>query len=139
MKKQTHDRAKTADQTPSVRLDKWLWAARFFKTRTIARDNIAAGKVQYNGAKAKPGKIVELGAKVRIPQGYDEKVVKIVALSEQRQSAPIAQTLYEETAQSLEAREQNAAARKINAFHSPRPEARPDKKQRREIIKLKHL
>lgn len=138
LKKQTQDKDKPAGQAPAIRLDKWLWAARFFKTRTIARDNIAAGKVQYNGAKAKPGKIVELGAKVRIPQGYDEKVVTIVKLSEQRQSAPIAQTLYEETAESVEAREQNAAARKINAFHSPRPEARPDKKQRREIIKLKH-
>jgi ribosome-associated heat shock protein Hsp15 len=121
-----------------VRLDKWLWAARFFKTRTIARDNISAGKVQYNGTKAKPGKIVEVGAKIRIPQGYDEKVVTIMAISEQRQSAPIAQTLYEETAESLAARQKNADARKINAFHSPRPEARPDKKQRREIIKLKH-
>lgn len=138
MKKQANDKASSETQNPAVRLDKWLWAARFFKTRTIARDNIAAGKVQYNGAKAKPGKIVELGAKVRIPQGYDEKVVTIIAIMEKRQSASIAQTLYEETAESLEAREQNAAARKINAFHSPRPEARPDKKQRREIIKLKH-
>lgn len=133
MKKQTN-----SEEAKAVRLDKWLWAARFFKTRTIARDNIAAGKVQYNGAKAKPGKIVELGATIRIPQGYDEKVVTIVAISEQRQSAPIAQTLYEETSESLEARQKNAEARKINAFHSPRPEARPDKKQRREIIKLKH-
>ena len=122
----------------AVRLDKWLWAARFFKTRTIAKDYIAAGKVQYNGAKAKPGKIVELGATIRIPQGYDEKVVTILAISEQRQSAPIAQTLYQETQESLEARQKNAEARKINAFHSPKPEARPDKKQRREIIKLKH-
>lgn len=121
-----------------VRLDKWLWAARFFKTRTLARDNINAGKVQYNGSKAKPGKIVETGALIRVPQGFDEKVVKIIALSEQRQAAPIAQTLYEETAESLEKRQDNAAARKINAFHSPKPDNRPDKKQRREIIKLKH-
>ena len=126
------------DASPSVRLDKWLWACRFFKTRTLARDNINAGKVQYNGAKAKPGKLVELGANVRVPQGYDEKVVTVKVLCEQRQAAPIAQTFYEETAASLEKREQNAAARKINGFHSPKPENRPDKKQRREIIKLKH-
>lgn len=137
-----HKNSKKSDantsQEVSVRLDKWLWAARFFKTRSIARDNINAGKVQYNGAKAKPGKIVEPGALIKVPQGFDEKIITVLRVSEQRQSAPLAQQLYEETLLSAEKRAQNAAARKLNAFHSPRPEHRPDKKQRREIIKLKH-
>lgn len=126
------------DSVKGVRLDKWLWASRFFKTRSIARDNVSAGKVQYNGAKAKPGKIVEIGAKVRVPQGFDEKIVTILVLAEQRQAAPIAQTFYEETSDSIKVRQKNADARKLNAFHSPRPQAKPDKKQRREIIKLKN-
>ncbi|BDX04601.1 ribosome-associated heat shock protein Hsp15 [Planctobacterium marinum] len=126
------------DVPVAVRLDKWLWAARFFKTRSLARDNISAGKVQYNGAKAKPGKIVEPGAVIKVPQGYDEKIITVLRVSEQRLSAPLAQQLYEETRLSAEKRAENAAARKLNAFHSPRPEQRPDKKQRREIIKLKH-
>ena len=121
----------------AVRLDKWLWAARFFKTRSVARDQVASGKVEYNGARAKPGKIVELGAMLKIPAGYDVKVVEVLALSDRRQSATIAQTLYQETQDSIAQREENAAARKANAFHSPRPDSRPDKKQRRDIIKFK--
>lgn len=122
----------------TVRLDKWLWAARFFKTRSIARDNVQAGKVTYNGQRTKPGKIVEVGARVRIPQGFDHKEVHIVAITDKRQGAPLAQQLYEETDASVAQRESNAEARKLSAFHSPRPDARPDKKQRREIIKFKH-
>ncbi|MBE1300463.1 MAG: ribosome-associated heat shock protein Hsp15 [Alteromonadaceae bacterium] len=121
----------------TVRLDKWLWAARFFKTRSIARDAVNSGKVQYNGQRAKPGKNVELEAHILIPQGYDQKLVKVLGLSEKRLSAPLAQELYEETAESVEKRQENIAARKANAFHSPRPEQKPDKKQRRELIKLK--
>ena len=128
----------TQTDTNAVRLDKWLWAARFFKTRALARDAIQSGKVQYNGQRSKPGKVVEMGATIKIPAGYDIKEVTIVQISEQRKGAPLAQLMYEESQQSIEQREKNAQARKLSSFHSPRPESRPDKKQRRQIIQFKH-
>lgn len=121
-----------------VRLDKWLWAARFFKTRSIARDMVQSGKVHYNGQRTKPGKVVEIGAMIRIPSGWDTKDVEVVELCDKRQGAAIAQTLYKETAESEAKRLENQAARKVQAFHSPKPDSRPDKKQRRQIIKIKH-
>ncbi len=123
--------------TQNVRLDKWLWAARFFKTRAIARDMVQSGKVQYNGQRAKPGKHVELGAMIKVPSGWDTREVSVLGLSEKRLSASLAQALYEETKESVTKREQNQVARKMHAFHSPKPEHRPDKKQRRQIIKFK--
>ncbi len=121
----------------AVRLDKWLWAARFYKTRSIARNMIDGGKVHYNGQRSKPSKIVEVGAIITLRQGHEEKTVEIVKLSDQRKGAPIAQTLYAETTESLQKREDNAIKRKILA-HNPSPERRPDKKQRRELIKFKN-
>lgn len=126
-----------SDETTKVRLDKWLWAARFFKTRAIARDMIQGGKVHYNGQRCKPSKSVELGATIKLSQGFDEKIVTIEKISGDRRGAPIAQTLYQETEQSIKKREENAWARKNNAFFSPSPEQRPDKKQRRELLKFK--
>lgn len=121
----------------SVRLDKWLWASRFYKTRSLARSVIQSGKVTYNGQKCKPGKVVEVGAIVKFPAGYDLKEVVIQAVSGQRQGAAIAQQLYAETDASIAQRESNQEARKLSAFHSPRPENKPDKKQRRELLKVK--
>ncbi|MEW9797724.1 ribosome-associated heat shock protein Hsp15 [Alteromonas sp. CYL-A6] len=129
---------RTDNTSQNVRLDKWLWAARFFKTRALARDMVQAGKVHYNGQRAKPGKVVEEGAMLSIPAGWDTKVVKVLAVSDKRLGAALAQGLYEETPESIEKREKNQLARKMNTFHSPHPDGRPDKKQRREIIKLKH-
>lgn len=123
--------------TLQVRLDKWLWAARFYKTRSIARNMIDGGKVHYNGQRSKPSKLVEVGAEVRLRQGSDEKTITIMKLSGTRRGAPEAQTLYQETAQSIEQREAHAQMRKLNAFHNPSPDKRPDKKQRRDIIKFK--
>lgn len=120
-----------------VRLDKWLWAARFYKTRSIARNMIDGGKVHYNGQRSKPSKIVEVGAKIRLRQGNEEKIIVIEKLSTARRGAPEAQALYHETANSLKLREQHAQMRKLNAFDSPRPDKRPDKKQRRDILKFK--
>lgn len=120
-----------------VRLDKWLWAARFYKTRTIAREMIQGGKVHYNGQRCKPSRTVDVGAVIKLAQGFDEKELTVLKLMEKRQSAPIAQTLYEESEASLEKRAQNAIARKNNSFFAPRPEHKPDKKQRRELLKLK--
>ncbi|GAC17914.1 ribosome-associated heat shock protein Hsp15 [Paraglaciecola arctica] len=128
---------KNPDKSKSIRLDKWLWAARFYKTRSMARDAVQSGKVQYNGQRSKPGKIVELGATIKVPQGYDLKEVLVVQVKEQRLGAPLAQLMYEETAASERLRASNAEARKLSIFHSPRPDHRPDKKQRRQIIQFK--
>lgn len=121
----------------SVRLDKWLWAARFYKTRALARDMVQGGKVHYNGQRTKPSKIVELGAQIRLAQGFDEKTVTVMKILDKRQAAPIAQTLYQETQASTEKREANAIARKNNSFFAPHPDKKPDKKQRRELLKMK--
>ena len=121
----------------SVRLDKWLWAARLFKTRAIARDAVQSGKVQYNTQRTKPGKIVELGANIKVPHGFDIRELVVLELSEQRRGAPIAQLMYQETQDSVQQRESNAEARKLSVFHSPKPDHRPDKKQRRQIIQFK--
>lgn len=128
----------SASHSPSVRLDKWLWAARFFKTRALAREAIQAGKVSYNGHRSKPSKAVELGALVTVPRGYDRVEVIVRQLSDQRRGAPEAQALYQETEASEKKRNENAAARKANALYNPHPQGRPDKKQRRELIKFKN-
>jgi len=125
------------NQTLTIRLDKWLWAARFYKTRAIARDMVQGGKVHYNGQRAKPSKTVELGAVLKLAQGVDEKVVTVMKLLDKRQGAPIAQTMYQESDASIEKRASNAIARKNNSFFAPHPERKPDKKQRRELLKLK--
>lgn len=128
---------KDPDERKSVRLDKWLWAARFYKTRSMARDAVQSGKVQYNGQRCKPGKIVELGASIKVPQGFDLKDLVVLQVKEQRLGSPLAQLMYEETQASEMLRASNVEARKLSAFHSPRPDHRPDKKQRRKIIQFK--
>ncbi|WKE65912.1 ribosome-associated heat shock protein Hsp15 [Gallaecimonas kandeliae] len=121
-----------------VRLDKWLWAARFFKTRSLARAQVEGGKVHYNGNRVKAAKVVELGAQIRLWAGSDEKEVVVLALSEQRGPAAKAQLLYEETAESAEKRAKNAEARRLNALYNPHPDSKPDKKQRRQLRDFKH-
>jgi ribosome-associated heat shock protein Hsp15 len=79
-----------------------------------------------------------VGAKIKIPSGYDQKIITVESINDKRQSAILAQALYSETSQSIIQREKNAQARELSAFHSPKPDSRPDKKQRREIIKFKH-
>lgn len=122
----------------NVRLDKWLWAARFYKTRSIAKEMIEGGKVHYNGQRTKPSKIVEVGAKLKLRQGSDEKTVIIQAISQQRRSASEAQYLYLETQQSIIKRENIARARKDGSLTMPHPDRRPDKKERRNLIKFKY-
>ncbi|MGY5955071.1 ribosome-associated heat shock protein Hsp15 [Kosakonia sp. BK9b] len=121
-----------------VRLDKWLWAARFYKTRAIAREMIEGGKVHYNGQRSKPSKIVELNATLTLRQGNDERTVVIKGITEQRRPANEAVTLYEETAESIEKREKMTLARKLNALTMPHPDRRPDKKERRDLMKFKY-
>ena len=84
-----------------VRLDKWLWAARFYKTRSLARSMIEGGKVDYNGVKAKPSRTVEIGALVKVLQGNIRREVEVVKISDQRGPAVVAQTLYKETEKSI--------------------------------------
>ncbi|MCE8034224.1 MAG: ribosome-associated heat shock protein Hsp15 [Halomonas sp.] len=117
----------------SVRLDKWLWAARFFKTRALAKKAIEGGKVHYNGARAKTSKNVEVGALIRVPQGWDVWEVEVVALSDQRRGAPEARELYRETAESAERRAHEAEGRRLTNQAMQHPLKRPDKKQRRDI------
>ncbi len=126
------------EEKEAVRLDKWLWAARFYKTRTLAKEMIDGGKVHYNGQRSKPNKIVEVGATLKVRQGSDEKEIVVLALSTQRRGAPEAQLLYRETEQSLANREKLVMARKMNALSMPHPDRRPDKKERRDLLKFKH-
>lgn len=121
-----------------VRLDKWLWAARFYKTRALAREMIEGGKVHYNGQRSKPSKIIELDATLTLRQGNDERTVIVKGITEQRRPATEAVALYEETAESIEKREKMAQARKLNALTMPHPDRRPDKKERRNLMKFKY-
>ncbi len=99
---------------------------------------IDGGKVHYNGQRSKPGKIVELGAMIKVRQGNDERIIEVLEISNQRKGAPEAQLLYRETVESLEQREKMAMARKMNALTMPHPDRRPDKKERRTLLKFKH-
>ncbi|MDT3253426.1 ribosome-associated heat shock protein Hsp15 [Serratia sp. root2] len=121
----------------AVRLDKWLWAARFYKTRALARDMIDGGKVHYNGQRGKPSKIVEINAEIKLRQGNEERTVIVLALTGQRRGADEAQQMYQETEASIVNREKMAIARKMNALTMPHPDRRPDKKERRDLIKFK--
>lgn len=126
------------DSAPSAtRLDKWLWAARFYKTRAIAKQMIDGGKVFYNGQRTKSGKAVNIGDTIKVRQGFDEKEVTIIALADKRRDATFAQTLYQETDASAETREKNTLMRKQGAFFSPATDTKPDKKQRRQIRQFK--
>lgn len=126
------------EEQEAYRLDKWLWAARFYKTRTLAREMVDGGKVHYNGQRAKPSKEVEIGAMIKLRQGNEEKEIEVLGLSNQRKAAPIAQQLYCETEESIKKREQIAWARKANALSMPNPERRPNKKERRDLLKFKY-
>lgn len=119
-----------------VRVDKWLWAARFFKTRSLAKTAIEGGKVLLAGQKVKVSREVAPGDMLRIRQGWDEREVKVIATSEQRRAAPIAQTLYEETEASIERRARAAEARKA-AGTLARPSQRPGKHERKALERLR--
>ena len=120
-----------------LRLDKWLWAARFFKTRSLAKAAIEGGKVQLDGQRVKVSREISVGDSLHIRQGWDRKIVVVRALSDQRRGAPEAQQLYEETAESIAKREEEAATRKAAGGMIDRPAQRPTKKQRRQIHRFK--
>lgn len=133
----TKNHENDAQGNVSTRLDKWLWAARFYKTRAIAKQMIDGGKVFYNGQRSKSGKAVVLGDRITIRQGFEEKHVIVVALADRRRDATFAQTLYKETTESIETREKNNLARQQGILLSPASDTKPDKKQRRQIRHLK--
>ena len=120
-----------------LRLDKWLWAARFFKTRSLAKAAIEGGRVQLDGQRVKVSREISVGDSLHIRHGWDRKIVVVRALSDQRRGAPEAQQLYEETAESIAKREEEAATRKAAGGMIDRPAQRPTKKQRRQIHRFK--
>ena len=120
----------------SVRIDKWLWAARFFKTRAKAKVAIDGGKVHINGQRTKPSKEVTVGDQLEITQGYDEKIINVLDISDNRRSAEIAQKLYEETPESIKRRELRAEQRRA-AGQQVMSEGRPTKKDRRMIHRFR--
>ena len=119
----------------TIRIDKWLWAARFFKTRSIAKAAIEGGKVHHNGERVKVSKEIRVGTELTSQQGFDKKTVLVKALSGVRGPAPVAQQLYEETEVSIARRELIATQRKLHNL--ARPDHRPSKKDRRDISKFK--
>jgi ribosome-associated heat shock protein Hsp15 len=124
------------ESTEPLRLDKWLWAARFFKTRSLAAEAVAGGKVQLNSLRAKPSRTVRIGDEITVRRGPYESTVVVRDLGKQRGPASQAQQLYKETEESKQARELLAAQLKLQC--PPRFEAkgRPSKKSRRELLRF---
>ena len=120
-----------------IRVDKWLWAARFFKTRSIAKTAIEGGKVHLDGQRVKVSREITIGETLVIKQGWDEKEVVVLGLSAQRGPAPVARELYEETAGSIEKREREAQARKAAGGAVARPTQKPGKHQRKALERLR--
>lgn len=127
----------TNETDERVRLDKWLWAARFYKTRNLAKSAIEGGKVHYNDQRCKPGKLTEVGARLKFRQGWQERTVIVDALSDRRRGAPEAQLLYHETEESVRQREEMAWQRKTMQAAQLPPARRPSKKDRRNIQRFK--
>ena len=114
-----------------VRLDKWLWAARFYKTRALAKEAIESGKVHCKGERCKPSKEPKVGDLYELRTGFDKRIIEVLGLSGVRRGAPEAQLLYAETQASLVAREEAAALRKAGGL-GVQTDGRPNKKQRRQ-------
>ncbi|KAA8705482.1 MULTISPECIES: RNA-binding S4 domain-containing protein [Pseudomonas] len=128
--------AQKQEDDEKVRLDKWLWAARFYKTRALAKAAIESGKVHCRGERCKPGKEPHIGDELQIRVGFEEKTVVVQALSIVRRGAPEAQALYTETPASIAKRENAAAMRKAGALGMS-TDGKPSKKQRRDLFKFR--
>lgn len=122
--------------TDSVRIDKWLWAARFFKTRGLAREAIKGGKVQLDGQRVKPGRSLSAGDRLSVRRGDDEIVLTVTDLGDRRLSAVLAKEKYVEDADSVARREAAAARRKLEQQARAERPRRPDKRERRQIVKF---
>jgi len=126
-----------ADESSRVRLDKWLWAARFYKTRALAVDAIDAGRIEVNGERSKRARLVQAGDRIRIRMGPYEHIVTVKGVSERRGPAPVAAKLYEEDAESRKQREVMAAHVKAMNANTGYESGRPTKKDRRDIAKIR--
>ena len=122
--------------TDKVRIDKWLWAARFFRTRALAREAIKGGKVQLNGTRVKPGRTLAEGDRLSIRRGEDEYEITVKDLGDRRLSAPLAREKYEEDPQSQVRREAAVEQRRQDKRARAERPRRPDKRQRRQIIRF---
>ena len=127
--------AQKTEEDDKVRLDKWLWAARFYKTRALAKAAIESGKVHCRGERCKPGKEPRIGDEFQVRTGFEERTVTVLALSAVRRGAPEAQALYAETEASIAKRENAAAMRKAGAL-GVSTDGKPTKKQRRDLFKF---
>ncbi|MAT64135.1 MAG: RNA-binding protein [Gammaproteobacteria bacterium] len=119
-----------------VRIDKWLWAARFFKTRNLATEAVSGGKVHLNDSRVKPSRALSIGDRLRIRKGELEFTIEVTGLSERRGSASEAEKLYAEDPDSIAAREARRDQRRLQYAAAPQPHGRPDKKARREWRRL---
>jgi ribosome-associated heat shock protein Hsp15 len=126
-----------SDTLDDLRLDKWLWAARFFKTRGLAVEAIAGGKVLYNGARTKPAHVVRVGDEVRVRIGPYEHVVRVQALVGRRGPAKTAQLLYEETPESLATRHRLAEQLRAASLYNPQAGWSDSKKDRRDLRRMR--
>jgi ribosome-associated heat shock protein Hsp15 len=122
-----------------IRIDRWLWAARFFKTRTLAKVAVEAGHIQIEGQRAKPAKEVQIGHTLNVRRGNQEMTIMVVALASRRGPAKVAQTLYEETHESIEQREILTSRRRMERAGLRVPQTKPSKKDRRDLRKLRDL
>jgi len=127
------DKSSNSPTTPeiAVRIDKWLWAARFYRTRTTAKEAIDGGKVHYQGERVKVSKEIRIGMELTIRQGFEEKTIVVKGLTSIRGNATAAQVLYEETPASIARRELFQAARKLSNL--ARPDHRPNKHERQQL------
>lgn len=128
------DCLRSTGENGRVRIDRWLWAARFFKTRTLATEAVSGGKVHIGGQRTKPSHTVHPGEILQIQRGFDEYVVKVESLSVRRGPAREAVLLYEETAESRQRREERAEQRRLQRLVEPAPIGRPTKQDRRRIV-----
>lgn len=128
---------KPSETEQPVRIDKWLWAARFYKTRTVAADAISGGKVHVNGERVKPSRSIKVGDYLEIRRGHYEFCVTVISLGKQRRPASEAGLMYEETAQSVEARRVMQDHLKIEAVYTRKTNHRPNKQERRQLLKVK--
>lgn len=119
-----------------IRIDKWLWAARFFKTRSLAAEAVTGGKVEVNGARARPGRSVHPGDRLNIRRGPYESTVIVRGIAKTRRPAPQAQLLYEETEESKQKREKISAQLRIQRPPEFNALGRPSKKSRRAILRF---